>query len=256
MLSFLKELLEDAHSIAKRDPAVKTILEVVFLYPGYHAVFAHRVSNFFYKKRRYFIARWISQIARFFTGIEIHPGAKIGKGLFIDHGMGVVIGETAVIGDYCTIYHDVTLGGTGKDVGKRHPTIGNHVLLSAGAKVLGPFYVGDNARIGSNAVVLNEVPKDTTVVGVPGKVVKKSCQSEKPSLDLDQINIRDPVMEEFCKLSARLKLLEQKILNTKEEQFARKINQEGFAGFKSFTIEPFESIHMRGSATQSKSNLK
>jgi serine O-acetyltransferase len=247
MFSSLKELGKDVRSIAKRDPAVKSILEVIFLYPGFHAVFAHRLSSFFYKKKRYFIARVISQIARFFTGIEIHPGAKIGKRLFIDHGMGVVIGETAVIGDYCTIYHGVTLGGTGKDVGKRHPTIGNHVLLSAGAKILGPFFVGDNARIGSNAVVLNEVPENTTIVGVPGKRVQKTAVCKKPALDLDQINVPDPVMEEFCKLSARLKLLEQNILNPREEQFARRIEEKGFGGFKEFVREPLESMEPKSS---------
>lgn len=163
----LKQFLNDAKSIAKRDPAAKSVMEVIFLYQGFHALVHHRISHWFYKKRMFFIARLLSQLSRFFTGIEIHPGAQIGNGLFIDHGAGVVIGETAEIGDNCTIFHGVTLGGTGKDKGKkRHPTIGNNVLISTGAKILGPFKVGDNARIGANAVVLNEVEPDITIVGV------------------------------------------------------------------------------------------
>ena len=157
-----KGLLEDARSIRDRDPAARTTLEVVLLYQGFHALFYHRQAHWLYKHKHFFLARALSQFARHMTGIEIHPGAKIGKRLFIDHGMGIVIGETAEIGDDCTIYHGVTLGGTGHDTGKRHPTIGNNVLISTGAKVLGPFKVGDNSRIGANAVVLQEVPPDST----------------------------------------------------------------------------------------------
>lgn len=204
-----KQFIEDARSIAKRDPAAKGVFEVILLYSGFHAVCLHRIAHWFYNKKMFFIARFISQFNRFLTGVEIHPGAKIGKGLFIDHGMGIVIGETAEIGDNCTIYHNATLGGTGKDKGKRHPTVGNNVLISTGAKILGPFKVGDNARIGANSVVLEEVEPNTTVVGVPGKAVKRGDQRIAPSVELDQINIGDPIAQEFCKLVAKLEKLER-----------------------------------------------
>jgi serine O-acetyltransferase len=212
-LKMFKQMLEDARSIAQRDPAAKSCLEVLLLYPGFHAVCFHRISSWFYKKEMFFIARMISQIARFLTGVEIHPGAVIGKGLFIDHGMGVVIGETAEIGDNCTIYHNVTLGGTGKDKGKRHPTVGNNVLISTGAKILGPFKVGDNSRIGANAVVLTEVEPNTTVVGVPGRAVKRGDQRIQ-SIELDQVHIPDPVAQELCKILYRIENIENLI--TKE----------------------------------------
>ncbi len=167
-----KQLRYDIESIMKRDPAARNKIEVLLLYPGLHAVVWHRVAHYFYKSKCFFLARWISQTNRFWTGIEIHPGAKIGKGLFIDHGSGVVIGETAKIGDNCTIYQGVTLGGTGKDKGKRHPTLGNNVMIGAGARVLGGFKIGDNAQIASNSVVLEEVPENATVVGSPAKVIK------------------------------------------------------------------------------------
>jgi len=206
---FFKDLLDDARSIAKRDPAAKSTIEVILLYPGFHAVLLHRISHWLYKKKLFFIARAISQFNRFITGIEIHPGAKIGKGLFIDHGKGVVIGETSEIGDNCTIYHGVTLGGTGKERGKRHPTIGNNVLISAGAKILGPFKVGDNSKVGANAVVLCEVEPNTTVVGVPGRAVKRGESKIAPSIELDQIHIPDPVAQELCRLRMRIERLEQ-----------------------------------------------
>lgn len=205
----IKDLIYDAKSIAKRDPAAKSILEVILLYSGFHAVVMHRFAHWFYKKRLFFIARMISQINRFFTGIEIHPGAIIGRGLFIDHGMGIVIGETAIVGDNCTIYHGVTLGGTGKERGKRHPTVGDNVLISAGAKILGPFKVGDNSRIGANAVVLNEVEPNTTVVGVPGRAVRRGNERIAPSIELDQIHTPDPVSQELCKILARVDKLEK-----------------------------------------------
>ena len=214
MLKFFRKIMMDAKSIEKRDPACKSILEVLFLYPGFHAVVFHRISHFLYNKKFFSVARFISQVSRFATGVEIHPGAKIGLGLFIDHGMGLVVGETAEIGDNCTLYHGVTLGGTGKDKGKRHPTIGNHVLISAGAKILGPFKVGDNARIGANAVVLYEVEANTTVVGVPGKAVKKGNEKVKVSSEeLDQIHTPDPIAQELCKLIKRIKKLEEKTLD-------------------------------------------
>ena len=210
-----KQLIHDARAIADRDPAAKSIIEVMLLYPGFHAIVAHKITHFLYKKKFFFLARLISQISRFFTGIEIHPGAVIGKGLFIDHGMGVVIGETAEVGDNCTIYHGVTLGGTGKDKGKRHPTVGNNVLIGTGAKILGPFKVGDNATIGANTVVLNEVEPGTTVVGVRGRAVRKGNTKIAPSIELDQIHIPDPVAQEFCRLLARLEHLEAEARNKK-----------------------------------------
>lgn len=201
--------MDDAKAIAERDPAAKNIVEVVLLYPGFHAIFFHRLAHWFYVKKIFLIARFISQLSRFITGIEIHPGASIGKGLFIDHGMGVVIGETAEIGENCTIYHGVTLGGTGKDKGKRHPTIGNNVLIGTGAKILGPFKVGDNSKIAANAVVLREVEANTTVVGVPGRPVKRGETRTVASVELDQIHIPDPVAQELCRLLARIEQLEE-----------------------------------------------
>lgn len=211
---------EEAKSIAERDPAARGVWQVIFQYPGYKAVRAYRIAHWFHKRGFYFIARAISQLARHRYGIEIHPGAKIGKCLFIDHGMGVVIGETAEIGDYCTIYHGVTLGGTGKDKGKRHPTVGNNVLISAGAKILGPMKIGDNAKIGANAVVLTEVESDTTVVGVPGRAVKRAGERIRQSFELDQIHIPDPVSQEFCRLRAEIERLKSE-LKTYEEAFER-----------------------------------
>jgi serine O-acetyltransferase len=208
-----KNIMYDAKSIAQRDPAAKSALEVFLLYPGFHAVLFHRLAHWLYKRKLFFLARFVSQFSRFFTGIEIHPGAKIGRGLFIDHGMGVVIGETAEIGDNCTIYHGVTLGGTGKDKGKRHPTIGNNVLISAGVKILGPFNVGDNSRIGANAVVLREVEPNTTVVGVPGRPVRRGSAKIAPSFELDHIHIGDPVAQELCRLLARIEVLEAELAN-------------------------------------------
>jgi serine O-acetyltransferase len=207
-----KGLLNDARAIADRDPAAKSIVEVMLLYPGFHAIFFHRVAHWFYCKKLFFIARLLNQFARFISGVDIHPGAIIGKGLFIDHATGVVIGETAEIGDNCTIYQGATLGGTGKDSGKRHPTLGNNVLVSAGAKILGPFKVWDNARIGANAVVLNEVEPNTTVVGVPGRTVRRRNSKLASSIELDQIHIPDPVAQELCKLLQRIEFLEGKIL--------------------------------------------
>ncbi|WP_373165344.1 serine O-acetyltransferase EpsC [Agathobaculum sp. Marseille-P7918] len=205
-----KGLLDDARSIRDRDPAARTTLEVFLLYQGFHALIYHRQAHWLYKHKHFFLARALSQFARHMTGIEIHPGATIGHRLFIDHGMGIVIGETAEIGDDCTIYHGVTLGGTGHDTGKRHPTIGNNVLISTGAKVLGPFTVGDNSRIGANAVVLQEVPPNSTVVGIKARVVKIDGQ-RVPSYDLDQIHLPDPLAQELCRLQHRVYVNEQKL---------------------------------------------
>ena len=170
----LKDLYLDAKNIREKDPAARNVLEVMILYQGFHILVYHRIANFLYRNKLYFLARLISQIGRFFTGIEIHPGAKIGKRLFIDHGMGIVIGETAEVGDNCTIYHQVTLGGTGKDVLKRHPTVGNNVIIGAGSKLLGPIIIGDNVKVGAGAVVLKNIESNSTVVGVPGdRVIKR-----------------------------------------------------------------------------------
>lgn len=170
----MKQLYQDAKNIMKKDPAARNILEVIILYPGFHILVFHRIAHFLYRHKIFFLARLISQIGRFFTGIEIHPGAKIGKRLFIDHGMGIVIGETAEIGDDCTIYHGSTLGGTGKDKNKRHPTIGNNVMIGAGSKVLGPINIGNNVKVGAGAVVLHDVDSNTTAVGVPiDRIIKK-----------------------------------------------------------------------------------
>lgn len=170
MLKGIKELYLDAKNISYKDPASKNVLYVIFLYPGFHALLFYRIAHFLNNLKLKFIARIISQIVRFLTGIEIHPGAKIGKRLFIDHGMGIVIGETTIIGDNCTIYHGVTLGGTGKDKYKRHPNLGNNVVVGCGAKILGPIKIGNNVKVGANAVVLKEVPDNSTIVGIPGKI--------------------------------------------------------------------------------------
>ncbi len=194
-----------------RDPAARSRLEIFLLYPGVHAVIFHRVSHWLWRHRLRFLARLNSQIARHCTGIEIHPGAQIGRRLVIDHGMGIVIGETAEIGDDCLIYHGVTLGGTGKDQGKRHPTIGNNVLISTGAKVLGPFKVGDGARIAANAVVLKEIPPDATAVGVPARVVRVAGKKPEFATEVDQVHVTDPVQKELQALQARLESLEMRI---------------------------------------------
>ena len=202
-----RSMVAELDSIRARDPAAASNLEVAALYSGFHAVAAYRIAHILHTKGYIIPARFISQTAKFFTGIEIHPGAKIGRGLFIDHGTGVVIGETAEIGDNCTLYQGVTLGGTGKDIGKRHPTLGNNVMVGAGAKILGPFKVGDNCKIASNAVVLSEVPADSTAVGIPARVVKRN----NVRVDLDQVHIPDPVSQELCKLRHQMELLEKRI---------------------------------------------
>lgn len=214
----IKSYKEEIQSIKDRDPAATSTLEIL-TYSGLHAVAMYRVAHWFYLKDFKVIARVISQTARFFTGIEIHPGAKIGKGLLIDHGAGVVIGETAEIGDNCLLYQCCTLGGTGKDHGKRHPTLGNNVMVGCGAKVLGPFKVGDNSKIAANAVVLEPVPANCTAVGVPAKVVK---QNGKRTLDLDQVHIPDPVSQELCKDRIELERLKKRV-----EELEKLIGQEG-----------------------------
>ena len=201
-----KQLREDVKAVMDRDPAATSFLEVWLLYPGVKAIRRHRRAHFFYKHNMHFIARMISQKTLRKTGIEIHPGATIGRRLVIDHGTGIVIGETAEIGDDVLIYQGVTLGGTGKDIGKRHPTIGNNVMISAGAKVLGPFKIGDNSRIAAGAVVLDEVPPNSTVVGVPARVVKQNGKKVERA-PLDQIHIPDPVKAEIDRLNKEVKEL-------------------------------------------------
>ena len=196
---------EDVRATRERDPAATSDAEVLLLYSGVHAILAYRVAHKLYLSEHYFAARAVSQWARHKTGIEIHPGATIGKGLFIDHGMGVVIGETTEIGDNCTLYQGVTLGGTGKDVGKRHPTLGNNVLVGAGAKVLGPFKIADNSKIAANAVVLKEVPENSTAVGIPARVVRRDGRKpDDPNTVLDQVHIPDPVAQELSRIEKKL----------------------------------------------------
>ena len=203
------DIAYEVRAIRDRDPAARSNAEVLLLYPGLHAVLAHRAAHYLHGKKHFFAARAISQVARGLTGIEIHPGAKIGKGVFIDHGCAVVIGETAEVGDNCTIYQGVTLGGTGKHCGKRHPTLGSVVMVGAGAKVLGPFKIGDHAKIAAGAVVLKEVPSDSTAVGIPAKIVNSASKSGAENLD--QINVPDPVVLELTALKERVAELERRL---------------------------------------------
>ena len=198
-------IVEDIRAYKKNDPAARSAIQVLLLYNGLHATFWYRVAHWLHVRKFRFLARLISQLTKFFTGIEIHPGATIGRRLVIDHGTGIVIGETAELGDDCLLYQGVTLGGTGKDVGKRHPTLGNNVMVGSGAKVLGPFKVGDNARIAANSVVLREVPANATVVGVPGRVVRLSGEK------LDHVHTPDPIMLEIEQLRLRIMELENKL---------------------------------------------
>lgn len=208
-LVFLVALLfrPEIRATLERDPAARNYLEVLLLYQGLHAIIFHRIAQFFLKIRLKFFARLISQVSRCLTGIEIHPGAKIGRGLFIDHGMGVVIGETTIIGDNITLFQGVTLGGTGKEKGKRHPTIGDNVVIGSGAKILGDITIGDNSYIGSNAVVIKDVPPNSTVVGVPGRITKQN--GRKIDVSLDHIHILDPIMEQIEELKRRIEDLEK-----------------------------------------------
>ncbi len=203
-----KQLREDIACVKARDPAARSFFEIYFLYPGLKAIRLHRLANKFYNRKLYFLARWVSQRASRKTGIEIHPAAKIGKRFFIDHGTGVVIGETAIIGDDVTIYQGVTLGGTGKDVGKRHPTIGNNVMIGSGAKVLGPLNIGDNSRIAAGAVVLSDIPSNSTAVGVPARVVKRDGMRVE---ELDQVHIPDPVAQEIARLETEITELKEEL---------------------------------------------
>lgn len=215
-MAFFKEVNEDIKVVLDRDPAARTAFEVLICYPGIWALILHRPAKWMYHHHMKLLARVVSQLARFFTGIEIHPGATIGRRCFIDHGMAVVIGETAEIGNDVTIYQAVTLGGTGKDVGKRHPTIGNDVMISSGAKVLGPITIGDGSKVGAGAVVLQSVPENCTVVGVPGKIVKRG--KTKIKQDMDQMNMPDPVAVEVECLRRRIVMLENKLREAEQKE--------------------------------------
>ncbi|MBO5199067.1 MAG: serine O-acetyltransferase [Lachnospiraceae bacterium] len=225
-MGIIKYVKEEIQIIRERDAAIKTPWEV-FLYPSFKAVTRHRVAHWLYTHKHYFLARWYSQRTVRKTGIEIHPGAKIGKGFFIDHGNGVIIGETAEIGDNVTLYQGVTLGGTGKEQGKRHPTIKDNVMISAGAKVLGSFTVGENSKIGAGSVVLSEVPPNSTVVGVPGRVVKRD-NVKIPRMDLDQVHLPDPVLADLNRLQEENAVLKKQLLNlgARIEQMEKKENQK------------------------------
>ncbi|MBM7096594.1 serine O-acetyltransferase [Bacillus sp. H-16] len=214
-----KTLKNDIDVVMDQDPAARNRLEVVFNYSGVHAIWSHRLAHGLWKRRFYFLARFLSQFSRFLTGIEIHPGAKIGQRLFIDHGMGVVIGETCEIGNNCTIYQGVTLGGTGKEKGKRHPTLEDNVLIATGAKVLGSMRIGENSRIGAGSVVLKEVPPNSTVVGIPGKVVIQD--GVKIGHDLDHINLPDPVSDKFRELEEEMARLKEHIAELKKQDQSR-----------------------------------
>jgi len=214
-MGYISRIREEIRVIRERDPAIHSNMEV-FLYPSFKVMIHYRLAHKMYMKKHYFLARWISQRAARKTGIEIHPGAQIGKGFFIDHGNGVIIGETTIIGDNVTVYQGVTLGGTGKEQGKRHPTIGNNVMISAGAKVLGSFKIGDNSKIGAGSVVLEEVPPNSTVVGVPGRVVKRNNVS-LPQEEMDQVHLPDPVREDIAQLQQTNATLTNRLIELENE---------------------------------------
>ena len=222
-MGFISYIREEIELIKERDPAIHSNMEV-FLYPSFKVMLYYRMAHKLYEKKHFFLARWISQKGARKTGIEIHPGAQIGKGFFIDHGNGVIIGETAIIGDNVTLYQGVTLGGTGKEHGKRHPTIGNNVMISTGAKILGSFTIGDNSKIGAGSVVLKEVPPDSTVVGVPGRVVKRNNVS-LPQDEMDHIHLPDPVMEDLALLQHTNEELTNRLLDLEQE--VRELKRKG-----------------------------
>jgi len=212
---------EDIEVIFERDPAARSRLEVILTYPGLHAIVLYRLAHYLYRKNVPLLPRFISHLSRFLTGIEIHPAARIGKRFFIDHGMGIVIGETTVIGDNVSLYQGVTLGGTGKEKGKRHPTIGNNVVVSAGAKILGNITIGDNVNIGANAVVIRSVPSNCTVVGVPGRMAKKEGK-RIPGINLDHTNLPDPLTERLERLQREIDLVEKHLEEWKEKEKEKK----------------------------------
>lgn len=209
-MRLVKRITEDLHAVFERDPAATSRWEVLLSYSGFHALLAHRLAHGLWRKNIPIIPRLISQLARWLTGIEIHPGAQIGRGFFIDHGMGVVIGETAVIGDFVTLFQGVTLGGTGKERGKRHPTLGNHVVVGAGAKVLGDITIGDFVKVGANSVVLRSVPSNSTVIGIPGRIIK-TIGNRLPEATMDHANIPDPIAERFEAMEQELIALRKQV---------------------------------------------
>jgi len=219
-----ERLKEDIQVVFERDPAARSTLEVILTYSGLHAIWFHRISHWLWNHKFYTLARVISQFARFLTGVEIHPGAKIGRRLFIDHGMGIVIGETCEIGDDVSLYQGVTLGGTGKEKGKRHPTIGNHVLIASGAKVLGSMKIGDYSKIGAGSVVLSEVPPHSTVVGIPGRI--KVQNGQRVTDDMDQVNLPDPVAETLRMMQKEIDELKKEIQRLKESKGGFSANEE------------------------------
>lgn len=223
-MSVISYIREEIRVVRERDPAIKSNLEV-FLYPSFKAILRYRIAHRLYMKKHYFLARWVSQRAARKTGIEIHPGAKIGKGLFIDHGSGVIIGETAELGDNITLYQGVTLGGTGKEQGKRHPTLRDNVMVSAGAKVLGSFTIGENSKIGAGSVVLKEVPPNCTVVGVPGRVVKMGDE-RIPRMDMDQVHLPDPISNDIRQLQADNMRMHRQIVELKKHMHMQEDNIE------------------------------
>lgn len=227
MYSHLKD---DLRAVFDRDPAVRSVFEIFFCYPGFHAMLFYRLSHWLWTHQLKFWGRFVSHLGRFFTGIEIHPGAKIGRGFFIDHGMGVVIGETAEIGENCTLYHGVTLGGTSWAKEKRHPTLGDNVVIGSGAKVLGPFTVGSNSKIGSNSVVVKEVPPSATVVGIPGRIVISGEQ--KRGVDLEHGDLPDPVAKAFTCLVEQISRLEDRVQTLTQEQADLKTELAGREGSK------------------------
>ncbi len=219
-MGFIKKVKEEIEVVRQRDPAIHSSMEVL-LYPSFKAMLHYRVAHRLYLKKHYFLARWVSQRGVRKTGIEIHPGAQIGKGFFIDHGNGVIIGETTIIGDNVTLYQGVTLGGTGKEHGKRHPTVGNNVMISAGAKVLGSFTIGDNSKIGAGSVVLAEVPPNSTVVGVPGRIVKRGKKT-LPQEEMDQVHLPDPIREDLDALRRANDELTNRVIDLERELRNRK----------------------------------
>lgn len=233
----LNKIRDDIQSVFERDPAARSMLEVLLCYPGLHAVWGHRITHWLWNHKLRFLARWLSQLFRGLTGIEIHPGAIIGQRFFIDHGMGVVIGETAQVGDCCTLYHGVTLGGTSMNKGKRHPTLGNYVTVGTGAKVLGAILVGDNSRIGANAVVVKSVPPNSVVVGVPGQVVMRSQPRPAISLpDLDHNRLPDTIGESLAVLIERVEELEQRLNGHAEHAHPLHVPDHGVWRGEDFSI--------------------
>ncbi|MFZ1745802.1 MAG: serine O-acetyltransferase [Nitrospirales bacterium] len=215
-MRWVKRITEDLHAVFERDPAATSRWEVLLAYSGFHALLAHRVAHWLWGKNIPIVPRLISQLARWLTGIEIHPGAQIGRGFFIDHGMGVVIGETAVLGDFVTLFQGVTLGGTGKERGKRHPTLGNHVVVGAGAKVLGNITIGDFVKIGANSVVLRSVPSNSTVIGIPGRIIK-TIGDRVPEATMDHANIPDPIAERFDAMEQELIALRKQVEQSEKQ---------------------------------------